>query len=174
MATDGYSNLGTQFSPQYLALQDNFCCDTGNLKIIRWVGCKPGVFKGSKTLFSSEDLAFCSWFQSIDNYAFTTIDMEVGGYAELELNNHLFFLSRIVWQTDALESLKMMEFGFNQQGSVVGSTIPLNIGIPVPERYNYTLVNSTYSMNSSAPYTGTMKINNCSPYTASISILYAY
>jgi hypothetical protein len=174
MATDVLGTLGTQFSPQYLALQDGFCCDTGNLKVIKWVGCKPGVYLGSKTLFTSDDLAMCNWFQAIDNYAYSTIDFEPGGYAELELNNHMYFYSKLVWEKNSLESLKQMEFGFNQQGGVIGSTIPFNIGVPVPERYNYTLVRTTYSMNTSSPYTGTMRLNNCSPYNVSVSMLYAY
>ncbi len=173
MAIDTFGTLGTQFSPQYLALQDSFCCEGSNVKVIRWIGCKPGVYKGSKNLFSSDDLAMCPWFQAIEAYAYSTIELDPGGYAELELS-HLYFFAKIEWESDALESLKHIELGFNQQGGVVGSTIPFNIEAPTPEVYNYTLVRSTYSMNTASPYTGTMRINNCSPYIASISMLYAY
>jgi len=67
----------THFSQQTFDLQKDFCCtDTDGRKVIRWVGCKPSVFKSSQTLFSSNDLALCSWFQTVDNYNFVTLRLE--------------------------------------------------------------------------------------------------
>lgn len=174
MAIDTFGTLGTQFSPEYLALQNSFCCDTGNLKLIRWVGCKPGVYQGSKNLFTSEDLAMCSWFQSIDNYSYITIDFSPGETAELQLNRVLYLTSKVVWEDKSLNSLKHLEIGMNQQGGVIGSTIPFNIESPSPEVLNYFLVRDRFEINTGSMIDGPMIINNCSPYKASISILYAY
>ena len=167
-------NLQSAFSTQYLDLQKGFCCDTGNVKLIRWVGCKPSVFKGSKTLFSSEDLAFCSWFQGITNYSFITVDLLPGEQAELEFKNTLFFMMKNAWVSGALDSLKHVEVGINQQGGVVGSTIPFNIEVPEPVIYDYRLIRDLYQMNTSSILDGAVKLNNCSPYEVSISILFAY
>ena len=65
--------LESKFSDRYLRLTDDFCCNNGNIKLIRWIGCKPGVYNGSTTLFLSNDLALCNWSQQITNYNYTTI-----------------------------------------------------------------------------------------------------
>lgn len=167
-------NLQSAFSTQYLDLQKGFCCDTGNVKLIRWIGCKPTIVKGSKTLFSSEDLAFCAWFQSIDNYSFITVDLLAGEQAEFEFKNTQFFAMKSIWESGALDSMKQLEVGVNQQGGVVGSTIPFNIESPNPEVYDYSLIRDLYLMNTSSNLNGTVKLNNCSPYEVSVSILFAY
>jgi hypothetical protein len=174
MAIDTFGTMGTQFSPQYLALQNEFCCDTGNLKIIRWNGCKPGIYKGSKNLFTSDDLAMCSWFQAIDNYSFLTIDFSPGETAELQLNNVLYLFGKTKWEANSLDSLKHLEIAINQQGGVIGSTIPFNIGVPEPPILNYSLIRDRYEINTGSMIDGPMIINNCSPYQVSLSILYAY
>lgn len=174
MAIDTFGTLGTQFSPEYLALQNDFCCDSGNLKIIRWVGCKPGVYKGRKNLFTSDDLAMCNWFQAIENYSYLTIDFSPGELVEIYLNNVLFFLSKASWESKALESQKNLEIGMNQQGGVIGSTIPFNIGVPEPPIFNYFLIKDRFEINTGSMFDGTLIINNCSPYKVSLSMLYAY
>lgn len=167
-------NLQSAFSKPYLDLQKGFCCDTGNVKLIRWIGCKPTIQKGSKNLFSSEELAFCSWYQGIDNYSFITVDLLPGEQAELEFRNTLFFMMKNAWPSDALDSLKQLEVGINQQPGVVGSTIPFNIDVPNPIIYDYRLIRDVYQMNTSSVLDGTVKLNNCSPYEVSASILFAY
>lgn len=171
---DVSGKLQSAFSKPYLDLQKGFCCDTGNVKLIRWVGCKPSVFKGSKNLFSSEDLAFCSWYQGIDNYSFITIDLLPGEQAEFEFKNTLFFMMKTLWESGSLDSAKHVEVGINQQGGVVGSTVPFNIEVPIPEIYDYRLIRDLYQMNTSSILDGAVKLNNCSPYEVSISILFAY
>jgi hypothetical protein len=171
---DVNGNLGSQFSAEYLALQKDFCCDTGNLKVVRWVGCKPGIFKGSKTLFSSDDLAMCSWFQAVENYSYLTIDFSPGETAELFLNDVLYFFAKAKWEANSLESQKYIEFGMIQQGGVIGSTIPFNIETPEPAVFNYSLIRDRFEINTSSKIDGPLLINNCSPYNVSLSILYAY
>jgi hypothetical protein len=167
-------NLQSSFSTQYLDLQKGICCDTGNLKLIRWNGCKPSIYKGNKTLFSSDDLALCSWFQAVDNYSYLTISLEAGEIAELQFNDTLFFLMKCLWESNSLDSLKQLEVGINKQPGVIGSTIPFPIGVPVPEDYNYTLIRDLHLMNTSSIVDGAFKLNNCSPYQVSVSIMYAY
>lgn len=171
---DTTGTLSSQFSENYLNLQKDFCCDTGNLKVIRWVGCKPGVYKGSKTLFSSDDLAMCSWFQSVENYSYSTVDLDPGGVVEIELKGILYFLGKAVWPSDALNSLKHIEIGLNKQAGVIGSTIPFPIGTPNPPDYDYRLIRDLFTINTSSSLEGPMIINNCSPYNVSFSMLYAY
>jgi hypothetical protein len=167
-------NLQSAFSQPYLDLQKGFCCDTGNVKLIRWMGCKPSVVKGSKTMFSSDDLAFCAWFQTIDNYSFMTVDLLAGDQAEFEFKNTKYFVMKTLWEANSFDSMKQLEVGINQQGGVIGSTIPFNIESPNPEIYDYQLIRDVYQMNTSSELDGTVKLNNCSPYTVSVSILFAY
>lgn len=171
---DVINSFGTVFSTDYLNLQKDFCCDTGSLKLIRWVGCKPGIYKGQKNLFASDDMAMCNWAQGIANYAYSTIDFEPGAQAELQFNGILYFFAKATWEANSLDSLKQIEIGFNQQGGVIGSTIPFNIDPPSPPIYNYQLMRDIYHINTTAHLVGPMKINNCSPYNVSISMLYAY
>jgi hypothetical protein len=166
--------MSSSFSQEYLDLQKGFCCDTGSLKLIRWIGCKPSIYKGSKNLFSSEDLAFCSWFQSIENYSFVTLDLAADEVVELEFSGIQFFLMKCVWEENSLTSQKFLEVGINKQPGVVGSTIPFQIDVPDPVQYNYSMVRDVYQLNTSTEVTGTVKFNNCSPYQVYVSILYAY
>lgn len=166
--------VGSGFSEKYINLTKDFCCDNSNLKLIRWIGCKPGVYKGQKTIFSSEDLALCSWFQKIENYSYTTIDFESGDYAEIQLNNILFLFAKANWEADALESLKNLEIKTNQQGAVIGSIIPFNLESPEPPIYNTQIIKDIFEINTSSYLNDIMIINNCSPYKVSLSILYAY
>jgi hypothetical protein len=162
------------FSDQYLNLTKDFCCDTGNLKLIRWIGCKPGVYKGAKTVFTSDDLALCPWFQVVENYSYTTFEFAPGDLIELQLSKILFLFGKTKWEDGALDSLKQLEVGLNQQGGVIGSMIPFNIETPNPERYNFSLIRDLLEINTSSQLNGNMIINNCSPYTVTLSLLYAY
>ena len=77
--------LPSQFSQQTLDLQKSFCCsDTDNRKLIRWVGCKPGVYKGMKTLFTADDLSLCNWYQEVNTYQYTTVLLDPEEQASVE------------------------------------------------------------------------------------------
>lgn len=171
---DAQGSLGTQFSAQYLNLQKNFCCDTGSLKIIRWIGCKPSVYKGNKTLFTSEDIGLCSWFQEVDTYSFLTIELDKEGYAELEFKGELYFFMKAEWEKDSLIELRNIEILTNKQGGLIGSLIPFPIESPSPEEFNTTITRDVYSCNTNSPVNGKVIINNPSPYTVNLSILYAH
>jgi hypothetical protein len=166
--------IGKYFSDQYINLTKNFCCDTGDVKLIRWIGCKPGVYKGSKTLFTSEDLGLCSWFQTVENYGFSTVELGPESSAELDMNKINFLFGKVTWPSDALSSYKHLELGLNQQAGFVGSFIPFNIEIPSPERYNFTTIKDIIQIGTFDNIVGKMILNNPSPYTVSISFLYAY
>lgn len=164
----------SEFSTQFLNLQKSFCCTKGEFNLIRWVGCKPGVYNGSRNLFSSEDLSLCSWFQSVNNYAFSTIEIESTGLLEIQFIPVEFIYIRVSWPDEVLESEKNLEIGMNKQGGYVGSTIPYYIGIPDPVDYNYTIIKDLQLINTGSPIGGPMKINNISKHTATVSLLYAY
>ncbi len=164
----------SEFSTQYLNLQKSFCCTSGNFDLIRWVRCKPGIYNGSRTLFSSEDLSMCSWFQSVNNYAFSTIEIESSGIFEIQFMPVEFIFIRVSWPSEVLESEKILEVGINKQAGYVGSTIPFPIGIPNPPDYNYTIIKDIMLMNTVSAFGGPMKINNISKHTATVSLLYAY
>ena len=166
-------NIQSGFSSQYLDLQKGFCCDTGNVKLIRWVGCKPSVFKGSKTLFSSDDLGFCSWFQEIEKYGFITLDVDPNGFAEFELKDAKYFLIKNLWEEGAIDSQKVLEVGLNQQEAVIGATVPFNIGYPHPPVYDYHFIKDVYLANTTRPWDGFIHLNNCSPYKVSVTLFYA-
>lgn len=171
---DATGQLGTQFSSQYLDLQKSFCCDTGSLKILRWLGCKPGVFKGNKTLFSSEAIGLCSWFQEVNTYSFLTLELSPGGYAELEFNKELFFFMKAEWETNSLIAQRYLEIKTNKQGGLIGSLIPFPIESPSPEDYNTFIMNDVYNGNSNVIIDGKLIVNNPSIYSVSLSILYAH
>lgn len=171
---DASGYVENSFSTSYLDLQKGFCCDTGNLKLIRWIGCKPSIYKGNKSLFASEDLALCSWFQAVTNYSYVTVDLEPGENAEIQFNNTTFFMMKCLWEKDSFASMQTLEVGLNKQPGVIGQTIPFPIGIPNPEDYNYTLVKDLFLSNSPSIIDCIVKLNNCSPYQVSVSILYAY
>jgi hypothetical protein len=171
---DAQGSLGTQFSPQYLNLQKSFCCDTGSLKIIRWVGCKPSVYKGNKTLFTSEDIALCAWFQEVDSYSFLTLELTAGGYAELEFKSELYFFMKTEWEKDSLIGSRNLEILTNKQGGLIGSLIPFYIESPSLEEYNTFCMRDIYSGNTNSLINGTVIVNNPSPYTVNLSILYAH
>lgn len=170
---DGY--LPSQFSQQTLDLQKDFCCsDTDNRKLVRWVGCKPGVYRGMKTLFSSEDLALCNWYQEVDNYQYVTILLDPGETASVLLNSTYLF-AKAVWPSDALNSMKNIEIGINGQAGMIGATIPFWIGNPNPPVYTYHFIRDVFTWNTStmSPLTSPLLLNNPSPYIVAISIMYA-
>jgi hypothetical protein len=171
---DVSGNLQSSFSQDYLNLQKGFCCDTGNLKLIRWNGCKPAIYKGSKNLFTSDDLALCSWFHSINNYSFFTVDLSKGEFSELEVQDTQYIMMKCLWEENSLTSQKFLEVGINKQPGVIGSTIPFPIGVPDPVDYNYTLLRDLFISNTSSIFGGKIKLNNCSPYQVSVSIMLAY
>jgi hypothetical protein len=163
----------TSFSQSTLDLQKDFCCtDKDTRKVIRWVGCKPGVYQSSTNLFSSSDLALCSWFQEISDYNFVTISVDPKEVAFLDLDSK-YILSKISWPANALESKKLMEFGICDQGGYIGMTIPFIIGTPVIPDYRSVVVKDLFHLNTVNDLILPLRINNISPYTASISFLYA-
>lgn len=166
--------FGRSFSQEFINLTKDFCCDSGKAKIIRWVGCKPGVYKGSKTLFTSDDLSMCSWFQAVDTYSYMSVELESESLIEIELKDVLFFFGKCTWPSDSLSSLKHLEIGLNGQGGLIGSIIPFNIESPNPERLNYQIIRDRFEINTSSVINGKMVINNPSPYTVSFSMLYAH
>jgi len=166
--------IKTEFSKQYLDLQKSFCCTSGKYDLIRWVGCKPGIYNGSKTLFSSEELSMCSWFQAINSYAYSSIEIHPEGLFEINFKEVNFIFVKIAWDSEVLESEKLMEIGLNKQAGYVGSTIPFPIGIPNPPDYNYTIIKDLMIINTASPFGGPMKINNISKHKATVSLLYAF
>lgn len=164
----------TEFSPKYLDLQKSFCCTSGKFDLIKWVGCKPGIYRGAKTLFSAEDLSFCSWFQVVNNYAYTNIDLSSGAEVEIQFNEVEFILLRVSWPNETDEDLTNLEIGLVKQPGLIGSTIPLQIGYPDPVEFDYSIIKDVMLINTKIPFKGPMKINNVSNSNASISILYAY
>jgi hypothetical protein len=168
---DAQGSLGTQFSSQYLNLQKSFCCDTGSLKIIRWIGCKPSVYKGTKTLFTSEDIGLCSWFQEVDTYSFTTLEIGPGGYAEIEFNKELYFFMKAEWPSSSLIQLRNLEIKTNKQGGLIGSLIPFYIETPSPEDYNTFYMRDVYNGNTNCLVDGKVIISNPTEFEVSLSIL---
>jgi hypothetical protein len=170
---DGY--LPSQFSQQTLDLQKDFCCsDTDKRKLIRWVGCKPGVYRGMKSLFSSDDLAMCNWYQEIDNYQYITILLDPGETSSVILNSSYIY-GKAVWPSDALNSMKTIELGINGQAGVIGSTIPFFIETPDPPVYTYHYIKDVFTWNTSptSPLTAPLLVNNPSPYIVALSLMYA-
>lgn len=164
----------SEISKEYLDLQKSFCCTTGKFDLIRWIGCKPGIYNGSRTLFSSEDLSLCSWFHSVNNYAFSTIEIESTGLFEIQFTPVEFIFIKVSWPKETLESEKVLEIGINKQAGYVGSTIGFPIEIPNPPDYNYTIIKDIMLMNTVSVFGGPMKINNISKHSATVSLLYAY
>jgi hypothetical protein len=172
-SASGY--LPSQFSQQTLDLQESFCCaTTDNRKLVRWSTCKPGVYYGQKTMFISDDLSLCNWFQQVDNYQFVTLLLDPGDTAEVFLNSTYIF-ARAFWPSNALNSLKTIEIGINGQAGVVGATIPFWIESPDPPVYSYHFMRDVFMWNTTptSPLTYPLLVNNPSPYIVSISILYA-
>ena len=171
--TDGANTSRLHFSEQTLDLQKDFCCtDTDGRKLIRWVGCQPSVFRSSQTLFSSKDLALCSWFQAVDDYNFVTVRLDPEEVVTVDLYSK-YVLAKAAWPSDSLEDLKLIEIGIGEQPGYVGMTIPFLIGLPTSTTYKYMVMKDLFHLNSNSPLTTPMKINNISPYPVSVSILYA-
>jgi hypothetical protein len=171
-------SIQTAFSQQALDLQKDFCCNgLDSTKIVRWVGCKPGVYQGSKTIFSSEDLSFCSWYQQVDSYNFATISLDPNETVELNLDSKLLLVKAKYTEPqglDLLESLKLIELGIGEQSGYVGMTIPFLIGEPTPPYvYRYFVIKDLFNINTESLLTVPLKLNNISPYGVTINILYA-
>jgi len=127
--------ITSAFSQKALDLQNNFCCnDCDESKIIRWVGCKPGVYQGSKTIFTSEDIAYCSWFQEIDSYNYVSVYLEPGEIVSVGINARLAMVKASYDKpndgTVLYESMKVLEIGIGEQPGYVGMTIPFMIDQP--------------------------------------------
>lgn len=163
----------THFSQATLDLQKDFCCtDTDSRKVIRWVGCKPSVFRSSQTLFTANDLALCSWFQVVDTYNFVTVYLQPEEVAYVDLYSK-YLLTKAAWPSDALEDQKLVEIGIGEQPGYVGMTIPFLIGLPTATTYKHMVMKDLFHLNSNSPLSTPMKINNISPYPVSVSVLYA-
>jgi len=167
------SSLPSQFSQQTLDLQKDFCCNgKDSRKLVRWVTNSPGVYLGNKTLFSASDLSLSNWYQEVIDYQYVTILLDPGEVNEVVIDAKYIF-AKAVWATDALESLKNIEIGINEQQGVVGMTIPFFIGVPEPPIYDYHLFNDLFSINTSSKIGSKIRFNNVSPYIVAISMLHA-
>lgn len=169
------SNLNNHFSQQTLDTQKGFCCtDTDGRKIIRWVGCKPSVFMSSQTLFSSNDLALCGWFQNVENYNYATVMLAPGETIEQSVNCQ-FLLVKTSWPSDSLEAGKLLEIGIGDQPAYIGQTIPFLVGSPDLNNltYKYFTMKDLFHINCVSSITTPIKLNNISQYNCSISILHA-
>jgi hypothetical protein len=163
--------LNSRFSQATLDLQSGFCCtDVDKRKIIRWVGCKPSVFRSQQTLFTAEDLAMCSWFQEVGTYNFVTVLLDPGEDATVNINSKYVFVKN-AWPTNSLETEKNVEILVNQQPGLVGMYIPFNIGATAAT--NSSVYKDVFHINTENILTPQIKINNVSPYPVSVSMLYA-
>lgn len=172
--TDGANTLYLHFNQQVLDTQkSSFCCsDTDSRKLIRWVGCQPGVYQSAQALFTSKDLAFCNWFQSVDDYNYTTVKLSPNETYELDLQCS-FILVKASFPSSALESEKLIELGIGEQGGYIGMTIPFMIGTPTTSNYKYMVMKELFMLNTNSLLTTPLWLNNISPYDVSISILHA-
>ncbi len=163
----------SNFSQATLDLQKSFCCtDTDKRKVIRWVGCKPGVYQSSMSLFSSSDLALCSWYQEVGTYNYVTVLLEPNQVGQINLNSK-YILAKASWPSDALESRKNIEIGIGQQAGYIGMSIPFLIGSQTETSYRYMIFKDLFHINCESPFTSPIQLNNISPYSVSVSILYA-
>jgi hypothetical protein len=163
----------TSFSQSTLDLQKDFCCtDKDTRKVIRWVGCKPGVYQSSMNLFSSSDLALCSWYQEVGTYNFITTLLNPGQVGQINLNSK-YILVKASWPSNALESAKNIEIGIGQQAGYIGMSIPFLIGSQTEISYRYMIFKDLFHINCESPFTSPIQLNNISPYSVSVSILYA-
>jgi hypothetical protein len=169
----------SKFSQSFLNLQKGFCCDDSNKdKLIRWIGCTPGIYKGAQTVFSSSDIGLCSWFQAVESYAFDTRVLEAGDVVEVGVDAE-FLMIRVKWPSaktngdPLLESEKVLELGVNAQAGYVGMTVPFPIGVPSPVDYRYLVLKDLFIANAKSLYTPTIKLNNVSAYEVTVGILAA-
>ncbi len=171
----------SQFSQSYLDLQKaGFCCSgSASDKIIRWVGCTPGVYKGSSTVFSSTDIGLCTWFQAITEYSYQTIVLSPGEVVEAAVDAE-FLMIKIKWPSAhesgvaVLESEKIMELGLNGQAGYVGQTIPFPIGVPSPADYRHLVVKDLFIANAKSAFVPKIKFNNiAASLTATVGVFAA-
>lgn len=183
LSVDG--SIQSVFSQNTLDLQDKTYCSNYNdgRKLIRWINNKPEVFAGPVCLFNSSDLFMGQWFQTVDNYEFTTITLTpyvsgatsaTGSTASVNTNSNFIFI-KCNWEVNSLDSLKILELGTGMQAGYVGMTIPFEIGEadPLAPIMYYQLIKDAYMWNGVVPQTVPMTFNNLSPYLVSISILKA-
>jgi hypothetical protein len=163
------------FSKAFLDLQKDFCCnDTNDVRLIRWIGCTPAVYKGAKTIFSSDELSLCRFFQAIDTYQFSEHELAPGETAEAALDAK-WLMIKVKWPRidTLLESEKIIEIGLNGQAGYIGMTIPFNIELPDPEVYYYTVIKDLFIMNTESNLAPKLKLNNISNYTVDIGVFAA-
>jgi hypothetical protein len=166
-------NTKSEFSQEALDLQDSFCCnDKDKRKLIRWVGCSPGVYKGSKTLFSSSDISMCSWFQVIEDYNYATITLSPEEVVNIPVDAK-YLLLKAVYPEKSLESKKLLEIGIGEQPGYVGMTLPFNIENPTETNLRYSVIKEIFNMNNESPLKSSIKVNNISPYDVVINLVYA-
>jgi hypothetical protein len=164
----------SHFSQQVLDLQAaGFCCtDTDSRKIIRWVGCKPSVFRSSQTVFSANDLSLCSWYQEVNTYNFITYLLDPGDVQSITMDSK-YILAKAEWPTNSLESKKLIEVGIADQAGYIGMTVPFTVGASSNSTYKYMIMKDLFHLNSIEPIKTPMKLNNISPYSVSVSVLFA-
>lgn len=169
----------TRFSQLYLDLQRGFCCnDASSDKLIRWIGCTPAVYQGSKTVFNSTDIGLCTWFQDISAYSFQTVVLAPGATSTVLLDAE-FLMLKVKWplydenNAAVLESMKLLEVGLNGQAGYVGQTIPFYIGAPDPPEYRYIIVKDLLIVNTKSSFTPGIFLNNFSTLEASVGVFAA-
>lgn len=164
----------SQFSQNFINLQDSYCCwNADGRHIIRWIGCNPSIYKNGKNVFSPSDLAFCSWFQVVDNYQFTILEIESEGLVEVNLDSK-YLMMKTIWPTGTtgpLESQKVLEVTIPDQAGYIGMTIPFNIGNPSTRTTH--VFKDVFHMNSESLLDGTLTILNPSAFTVDVAIMYA-
>lgn len=165
----------SEFSSEFLNLQNDFCCDASNqAKLIRWLSCTPGIYQGSKTVFQSDELKLCSWYQNIDSYTIQTISLDPGEIVTASIDAQ-FLMLKVTWEKNdnLLESEKIIELGINKQGGYVGMTIPFQIGPADPVDYNYLVIKDLFMLSSVSNVTPSIKLNNITDYEATVAVFAA-
>ena len=165
----------SMFSKAYLDLQAGICCSSSSqLKLLRWVGCTPGIYKGDKTVFSSSDLGLCNWAQLVTKYSYDTVAMDPGENLELSVDCK-FIMVRVAWPIMATEAERFIEIGINKTPGAVGMTIPFVVGPepPDPPEYTYYAVRDLFIMNTPTLIGFKIYLNNVSTQEASVGVFAA-
>lgn len=165
----------SEFNQSYLDLQKEFCCsDDKKAKLLKWLGCTPGIYQGSKTIFTAADMALCSWFQEIYSYALETVVIPGETVQEVEVDAD-FLMIKATYKDGVLEDERVFELGINKQEGRVGMTIPFPIG-PGPANpvdYIYLVIKDLYIMNGASEIGPSIKINNITTNSLTVGIFAA-
>lgn len=172
----------SEFSNSWLDLQDGFCCFGSGDKLIRWLDCTPGIYKGRKTIFSSKDMSLCSWYQAVTDYSFDVVTVEPEQVLELSVDAE-FLMVKIVWPTEdengnpVADSDKIFELSLNAQSGYVGMHIPFFVGPepPDPPQYDYRnlVVKDLFVCNTKSVLGDKIRLNNISVHEVTVGVLAA-